>query len=294
MAEPSLLDRLRSLDEPRGPGRILLALGEWSIAIEGLDAGLEDILERRWAGFATRCRDVANAVTLRVVRGGESLCLPRWQGFERYRIEGAVEHGMPVVRSYHFALAPGEGPRAWRLAVADERDEPGERTIENAVRYTVARTAAEAGGFALHGAGVLRDGRAYVFAGPSRSGKSTAVALSAPARSLGDDFAVLLPRGGEWVTPALPFDSSETAPPKPEGVLFPVVGIWRLFRAAEPRLEAVPPTIAAASLMGCSAFPWAMPDLSESVLDHVRQYIGVAPFAHLHFRKAPDFWDLLP
>ena len=52
---------------------------------------------------------------------------------------------------------------------------------------------------ALHGAGVMREERAYLFVGPSRSGKSTAVRLSAPAISMGDDFAVVLPRPKEKI-----------------------------------------------------------------------------------------------
>jgi len=272
---------------------VALELGHWRIVLEGLDDALADALLRRWDGFHASPGGAPATFVLRVVRGDDSLWLPHWERFERYRIEGTIEDETPLVRSYHFALAPNAGGRSWQFALADEPDEPVERIAENAVRYALARIAAEAGGFALHGAGVLEEGRAYVFAGPSRSGKSTAVALSAPARSLGDDFAVLVPRDASWFTPALPFDSSEKAPPRPAGDLFPVAGIWRLFQAAAPKLEPVSRTIAAASLMGCAAFPWAMPDLSEAVLEHVRRYVTGAPFAHLHFRVAPDFWDLL-
>jgi hypothetical protein len=293
MTETGLLHALRSFHRPRGVRSIALNVGEWQIVLDGLDDLLAGALERRWEGFVGPARGGTESRHLRVVRGEGSLWLPHWRPFEQYRIEGVLEGGVPLAHSYHFALAPDADSNTWRFALADDPDEPVERVVENVVRYMVARAAAEAGGFALHGAGVLREERAYVFAGPSRSGKSTAVALSAPARSLGDDFAVLLPGGAGWLTPALPFDSSEKAPPKPQEALFPVAGIWRLYQAAEPRLEPVAPTIAAASLMGCAAFPWAMPDLSEAVLEHVRRYVEGAVFAHLHFRKAPDFWDLL-
>ena len=293
MPETGLLHALCTLDRPRGSRSIALALGRWHVVLDGLDDALANALSRRWNGFIVPADGVAAARVLRVVRGADPLWLPHWRLFERYRIEGTVEDGTPFARSYHFALAPDPGGGTWRLALADEPDERVERIVENVARFVLARLAAEEGGFALHGAGVLRDGRAYVFAGPSRSGKSTAVALSAPWPSLGDDFAVLVPVGPSWLTPALPFDSSEEAPPKPRGDLHPVAGIWRLYQAAEAKLETVAPTIAAASLMGCAAFPWAMPDLSESILEHVRRYVDGAVFAHLHFRKAPDFWDLL-
>jgi hypothetical protein len=293
MTATGLLDSLRSLDRPRGGRSVALVIGEWRIALDGLDDALADALERRWEGFVGPAGGTRPTLRLEVVRGDASLWLPHWKRMEAYRIEGTLENGVPFARSYHFAVAPEAGGDGLRFALADDPDEPVARVVENVVRYCVARMAAQAGGFALHGAGVLRAGRAYVFAGPSRSGKTTAVTLSAPAQSLGDDFAVILPGEDGWQAPAVPFCSFERVPPKPREPLFPVAGIWRLHQAPEPRLETLTPAIAAASLMGCAAFPWAMPDLSEAVLEHVRRYVATAVFAHLHFRMDPDFWGLL-
>ncbi len=287
------MERILACETPAGEGAISLALGRWRLGISGLEGALASGLARRWRPFLAEPGG-PHSILLRAVGGAHDLWLPHWEWAERYRIEGSVEAGRPCVRSYHFAMAPEDDPRVWRLALAEAPDEPGERVVENAVRCVVARLAASEGGLAIHAGGALRDGRAYLFAGPSRSGKTTAVSLSREvADDLGDDLAVILPEGDGWAAPALPFASFEKAPPKPPGSLFPVAGIFRLFRAEEPRLEDLTPVIAAASLVSCAALPGAIPDLASAVLDCARRFVATGRFAHLHFRRAPDFWRLL-
>ena len=292
MQEDRYLPRILELDRPRGDGEIALSLGRWRVRITGLEDELAQVLALRWGAFVSRAQGADRAV-LRAVRGTSDLWLPHWEWMERYRVEGTVENGQPVVRSYHFAMTQGEDA-AWRLALADDPDEPMARVVENAVRTVVARLAVSDGGFAIHAAGALRRGRAYLLAGPSRSGKTTAIAVSRGlAEDLGDDLAVVLPDGSGWSAPALPFGSRDEAPPRPEGELFPVAGIYRLFQGEAPRVEELPRARAVASLVGCVASPWAVPDLADGILEGARRFVSTCRFAHLHFGMAPDFWPLL-
>jgi hypothetical protein len=216
------------------------------------------------------------------------------QPVELYRLEAINDTSRRVIVSYHFAMCAEGDPRVWRLAIADQDREPLGRVVENGVRYMVARLAIERGGFAMHGAGVLRDGLAYLFAGPSRSGKTTAVALAAPAVSLGDDFALVVPLDGEWRAPAVPFDNSERVDNRPTSGLHEVAGIWRLHQATEMRIEKPIPSLAVASLLGCTAFSWALPELSGVLLEQVRAFVLEGRFAHLHFSRGGDLWRELP
>ena len=292
-AAPKASDLL-ALNRPRGDEALHLRIGDWTLTVQGLDASMVSALDRRWGGFLLDRSSAAARITLRVFPSGPEGWLERWGKGERYRVEGGIEEDRLVVRSYHFALCPEEAPRSWRLGLTEQSEEPVERILDNAVRCLVARVATEEGGLALHGAGVLREGLAYLFAGPSRSGKSTAVRLSSPAVSLGDDYAVLVRgKGGVWSAPAVPFENTEEAPPRPPQGLLPLAGVWRLFQSAEDRVERPPRGLAIASLMGCAAFPRAMPDLADAVLDHAKRFVSEAAFAHLHFRKTADFWKLI-
>jgi hypothetical protein len=285
-------DRLLALDRPWGADTISLALGDWSLRISGIDHELSRALGRRWGGFVSRGDEGEPTLALRVLRCGEGWLQP--QAGEPYRVEAEVADRTPLVRSYTFAAAPEAGRSAWRCGLCDSPREPRERALENLVRYLVSRLAVERGGFALHASGVLREGAAYLFAGASRSGKSTVTALSAPCTSLGDDYAVAVPAAsGGWLAPAVPFDNSERAPSGPPGGWFPLAGIWRLHQAAECRVETPGPLAAGASLMACVAFGWALPDLSEALLRQVERFVATGRFVHLHFTKSPAFWQLI-
>jgi hypothetical protein len=220
---------------------------------------------------------------------GPESWLPPARGGERYRIEPLGKEGAV---SYHFALAEERSGRSWRVGVSEASSEPIGRVVENAVRFVTARIAILEGGFAMHAAGVELGARAHLFAGPSGSGKSTAVALTA-APTLGDDFGLVLPAGGEWLAPALPFDNAERVAHGPRPELLPVAGIYRLVQAAETRVETPVGSLGAASLMSCVAFPWAMPDDAAALLERVTSFVRSGRFHHLHFTRDARLSELL-
>lgn len=284
--------RLASLNRPAGSAARDLAIGTDTIRFEGLSDAFASALDARWGGFVAPSHAAAPRIVVRAMRGDGSTWLPRFRPGESYRLEADAVGGPLVVRSYHFALAP-EISGGWRLAVEDLGEEPVGRILDNAARYLVARLAIERGGLPLHGAGVWRVGRAWIFAGPSGAGKSTAVRLSAPAASLGDDFAVVLPVEGGWAAPALPFDNREVAPPDPVRGLTPLSGLLRLFQAERHRVERPSGVYAQASILACTAFPWALPDLADRAGASVAALAASGLFGHLHFAHDPGFWSLL-
>lgn len=283
--------RLHSLDRSAGNASRDLTIGADTIRFSGLTDALVAVLDARWGGFLAVPGDATPSMAVRLVRGDGAGWLPHWRPGESYRLEADATGGPLVVRSYHFALVP-ELSGAWRLAVEEQDAEPVGRILDNAARYLVARLAIERGGLAVHGAGVRRHLRAWIFAGPSGSGKSTASRLSAPAESLGDDFAIVLPFAGGWAAPALPFDNREVAPDPVRG-LTPLAGMWRLYQAKQHRVERPTGVMAQASLLACAAFPWAVPDLAERAGESVAAIAASGIFGHLHFALDPGFWALL-
>lgn len=284
--------RLARLDLPAGSAARELSIGADTIRFEGLSDPFAATLDARWGGYVGPSTSREATITVRVVRGDGTTWLPRWRPGESYRIEADAVAGPLVVRSYHFALGP-EVSGAWRLAVEAGDAEPVGRVLDNAARYLAARLALERGGIALHGAGVRRDGVAWIFTGISGAGKTTASRLSAPAEGLGDDFAVLMPTGRGWAAAALPFDNSEAAPANPVRGLTPVAGVFRLFQAEQHMLERPSGVWAQASILSCTAFPWALPDLADRAGDAVARLAASGLFGHLHFAQDPGFWALL-
>jgi len=283
---------LRALDRPFGETRRRLRIGRSGLSLQGLSDEWQQLLARRWGGFLEPASDSRSDMRVRLMRWGGEGRLELTPG-ELYRIEALDDGVPPTVVSYNFAVCPDDSPNHWIAAIRDDADEPAGRILDNIARFLTARIAVDIGGFAMHAAGVLREGRAFLFAGASNAGKTTAVGLSEPCRSLGDDMALVYPGDGGWVTPALPFDNSECASNQPPRGEFAVEGIWRLHQAAEHSVERLATGRAIASLMGCSALPWALPDLSNRLLDQVSGFVLEGRFAHLHFRRDSGFWTLL-
>ncbi len=285
--------RMQGARRAFGDGSRTLMIGQSPILIEGLDRSRSAELGRRWGGFLRRTAPAPASVTVRLFCGGPGVWLDEPRPGENYRVELVSAGAERLVSSYHFAIAAGPGPRAWSVAITDDPSEPLERILDNVLRFVVAHLAASSGGFALHAAGVLRDGRAYLFAGPSRAGKSTVLRLLGPETSLGDDLALVLPDGERWSAPALPFDNSERAPAQPPPGLYPVAGIWRLYQSTTTRVERPAPDRAIASLVGCAAQPWTMPELSQALLAQAGSYVARGGFHHLHFTRDAELWSVL-
>lgn len=282
------LDRLLSLSEPPGSHARTLAVGPWRIAFEGLDAGLASALDARWGGHALRAPDASPTLTVRVVTDPGPPSLVAVPG-ETYRTEGGAERGSAWMRSYRFAAAE-EGPTLWRAAIVRDGGEPEPRLLDNLARHLVARCVLESGGLAFHGAGVVDTGTGYLFLGASGAGKSTAVRLTG-AESLGDDFAIAWPSGTGWVTCAVPFDNAERMPPTRRLAPLPLARILKLEKADDDGVVPIDGAArAAAALVSCAAFPWAMGDLAGRIAANA----AAAPRpAVLRFRPTPSFWSLV-
>ncbi|HXV75012.1 MAG TPA: hypothetical protein VD788_01735 [Candidatus Polarisedimenticolaceae bacterium] len=269
-----------------------LVVGRWIVRFEGLADADRDELGHRWGPFLREPAGTEPALRIRVLDAGADAWLgpPRVRG-ERYRLELEGDRPAGLIVSHNFALDRNvTGGAPWRAGISAPTREPRGRIVENVARLALAELALAAGGFALHAAGVLHAAKAWLYCGPSRSGKSTAVALSVPARSLGDDFAVLAPRAGEWSAAAVPFDGAERvgrAAPRGE---FPVAAAWRLYRGDGTRVERPEPRIATASLMACAAFPWLYPDRAADLLDRIDRFAAETGFAHLHFSSGSDLY----
>lgn len=87
------------------------------------------------------------------------------------------------------------------------------------------------GGFALHAAGVILDGRAVLFVGPSGAGKTTASNHCEGARWLARDRAVVYPTPLGWYAAGMP-GGDEIGLPRAPMTLAPLGGLLRVRRGS--------------------------------------------------------------
>lgn len=288
-----LIRRFQQADRAAGACNRDLVLGDVAFRFTGLTERQAGALERWWGPYLLPDAGLAVERTIEVTDGGKGVWLGEPKAGELYRVEPRLDGKSVIAMSYGFAVGRLSGER-WRLALDSAGTEPAPQSIENATRWLAARMAVDRGGFALHSAGVLREGRAWLFTGPSGAGKTTAVRLSEAEASLGDDFGLLLPgASGGWFTPPLPFDNAPEIRDRPAEGTYPVAGVWRLFQDDGVHVEPRTGLLAATSLSSCAALPFAMPDLAGPLLDQIGRFCDDGLFGHLHFGLEGGFWEAL-
>lgn len=226
----------RASGEAWGDYSVALSIAGGPYRLVGLDADQASALGERFGPLVLR-GDAAEGqgMEIRMFRAMPGEFLPVDFTGSDYRFD--VDYGPSAVR-----LA-GKGFMArldWlpRLSVgiwvAESADLVDEGRLENCLRLVVGYRMLELGGALLHSAGVVVDGRAWVFPGQSGSGKSTLArtALDAGLAVLSDDMNALLPQtGGGLMAQKLPF-AGDLGPTETDADQYPVAGCCRLTKGA--------------------------------------------------------------
>jgi hypothetical protein len=166
-------------------------------------------------------------------------------------------------------------------------------TLEYLIRILYAYLAFRSGGVLLHAAGLAHETRAYLFIGQSGSGKSTVTALSPWAAVLGDDLVIARPDERIWVAQSTPFWNPDRVGRSPQPAEALIVGIYKLVKAGEVRLEPLSLSVATAELAANCPVLNADPAKLGVLVDRCRTLAHAVPVRALHFRKEPSFWPVL-
>lgn len=168
-----------------------------------------------------------------------------------------------------------------------------EGTVENFLRGLYAWLALEDGGLLLHAAGLVRDGRGYVFFGASGSGKTTVTRLSMPqATVLSDDLVILRRCDGVLHVCGVPFRGALLEAPR-VNARAPLAGLYRLAKAEQHRLEPLPRAAGIAELIGSAPFVVKDLRINGTLVAVCGQVQSALPVQRLHFRKDDGFWKVI-
>jgi hypothetical protein len=162
------------------------------------------------------------------------------------------------------------------------------RGVDYFLRVVLGVRAYVSGGLMLHAAGIVRDGRAYLFFGRSGSGKTTAARNAPGALVLNDDLVVLHPEAGRWIAYGTPFTNPSQTVPSAEKA--PAAALLRLVQSPRVFIEPLTGARAMAELLACVPILNASP---APPLDRCRSILNDVPAFDLHLRPDPSYWELI-
>lgn len=219
--------------------RFSLALAGFGLEFESDRPGIISVLSRRYAPFSGKAGEAAKTQRLTCSEGPARQRAHRpelaWSGKKLELWRGDFRASLDV--------GTGEG----ELEAA-----PNEQCLDAFLRTLLSALLARSGGLMLHSAGLLRDGRAWLFPGVSGAGKSTLsrLAAGAGAEVVSDEINLLRFEKGRPVLYGSPFWGEMRAEGRPGR--WALAGICLPRKAAAHVMQDCPSGEAFRALMRCS------------------------------------------
>jgi len=165
-------------------------------------------------------------------------------------------------------------------------------SIDSVLRITHSLLLAMEGGFLLHAASAVRNGRAFVFAGVSGVGKTTMAQLApADATVLTDEVSYVRRAGNGYEAYGTPF-AGELAR-SGANLSRPLDTLFLLEKAPINAIQSVPPRVAASALMRHILFFAEDADLVRRVFDSALEFVSRVNTARLAFQPDARIWELV-
>jgi hypothetical protein len=278
-----------------GSGDTRLDLDGLVVDLLGLPEALQTAARRRYGPFAGPVGGSAPDLRVDVRDAGREDYIPPVPEptGRRYRLETVLEPAGLRLVAHGFAgwfdVAAGTG----LLSLCGGTFDPPERALENYVRVCVAWVALERGGFLIHSASIVRNGRAFLFFGASGAGKSTLSSLNDEGQVVSDDLTLVLPDPeGNLRVHGSPFRGTYTGG-EPVSGRFPIHSAYRLRQDDRTFVATMAPAAAMAALTANLTFVVDLIGKAPAVAEAVTSRLRRIPTYELHFRKEPGFWGAL-
>jgi hypothetical protein len=258
---------------------LVIEIGGMPVRVHTTDPGFLTLLQDRYAGF------VSNA--------------------EHAEIDFDVDIAPPNPAAPDAPVRVTQRLGRWTLGRGDFRAEwePASRRgwirqtanpygIDAVLRIVHTLVLARQGGFLMHSASAIRNGKAFLFAGVSEAGKTTISRLAPPdATLLTDEISYVRRQDSGYVAFGTPF-TGELAK-LGENVSAPIAALYLLAKGQENRIDPIPPGEATRGLLANILFFAEDEELVQSVFRSAFDFVSRIPVSRLTFVPDARVWELI-
>ncbi len=259
--------------------QITVEIGGMPILLHTRDDSFRQLLARRYAGF------VDSAAPPRFEFDIELTTPSRKAPDEEVRVE--IQDGTWRMRRGDFRAHWDPGAGRGRI-----RQSANPYSIDSVLRIVHTLILAQEGGFLLHSAGAIRNGRAFLFSGVSGAGKTTISRLAPPdVTLLTDEVSYIRRVGAGYRACGTPF-AGELARVG-ENCSAPIASLFFLKQGPENKIEAMAKPEAIRRLMRNILFFAEDIELVQNVFQSACEFVERVPVQRLTFTPDSRVWDLI-
>lgn len=260
-----------------GKHSCVVEIGGIPVSLSTDSENFRDLLCQRYSGFLSSSRAEYELDFQLTERGTSSDDEVRvWREGREWRIErGDFQAGWDA-----------DSGRGW------VRQTPNPYSLDSVLRIVHSLILAARGGFLLHAASAVCEGRAYLFAGVSGAGKTTMARLApADITLLTDEVSYVRPSAVGYSAYGTPF-AGELAKAG-ENAEAPIAALFFLEKGQENRIDEIQPTEAVRRLMRNILFFAEGPELMEKLLATACDFVAGVPVRRLTFYPDALVWDTI-
>jgi hypothetical protein len=256
-----------------------VVIGGLPINIQSANRDFVRMLEARYAGFVTEPTDNGIRLDVEIV--------PSTGGRADEELEVRYADG-------HWRINRGDFRAQWDPAsmLGCVRQAAYPYAIDSVMRIVHSLVLAQNGGFLVHSASAVRNGKAFLFSGVSGAGKTTISRLAPPdVTLLTDEISYVCRHGDEYVAFGTPFagDLGRAG----ENISAPIAGLYLLEQGRHNHADRIGAADAARRLLRNVLFFADDSGLVEGLFRTICEFVSRVPVYELTFRPEPEVWDLI-
>jgi hypothetical protein len=258
---------------------LVIEIGGIPIRLHTDDPAFLKVLEERYAGFVSSASEVRFQFQIELVPP---------------QTISPDEDVRVFWDSGRWSMERGDFRAEWDPAAASGRirQTANPYSVDSVLRILHTLLLATEGGFLVHAASAVRNGRAFLFAGISGAGKTTIARLAPPdATLLTDEISYVRRLNDHYYAFGTPF-TGELAR-LGENVRAPIGALYLLAKGRENKIEPISPADAARGLLENILFFARDPKLVKSVFHAACAFTDRVPALRLTFLPDTRVWEMI-
>ncbi len=268
---------------------LIIKIGGMPVRVNTTDPGFLAMLQDRYAGFVAspEYAEIEFDVDLSPRRGSDPDA----------DVRVTRQHG-------RWTFERGDFRAEWEPASRTGwiRQTANPYSIDAVLRIVHTLVLARQGGFLLHSASAIRNGKAFLFAGVSEAGKTTISRLAPRDATLLTDEISYVRKHDARRDDARKHDTGYIAYGTPftgelaklgENVSAPIAALYLLAKGKENRIDPIPPAEAARSLLANLLFFAEDEELVQQTFHSAFEFVSRVPVSRLTFVPDARVWELI-